>query len=203
MPTLSIRHGLCGGRATVIATDEWPGGTDAYRWVGILASVLVYAFLERPVIVISPPGVAAASFVTVRRGNMRPVHRRPNRPWPLGSYWFGTTDSCPEALLWQIADEGEFELGELWVTAIPDGDLAWADAVVRSARCPDLALPATSEELIAIDGPSDGRALVWLNPSRPLTEIADAVREIAERRGWTVGDVDIVGGGSGDSRSGT
>lgn len=202
MPILTIRRGLCGGRATVIGTDEWPGGTDARRWNAVLASVLVYALLERPVAIITVPGSPGKAFASIRRGNMKPVHRRPRFPLPFGSYWVGVTDSCPETLLWQIANEGEFELGLLWVTAIPRDDLARADALVRGEPCVDMLLPMTDEEVIAMDAPSDGRALVWLNASRPFGAIVDAVREIAEGRGWTVGSVEDLAGGPGESGPG-
>lgn len=194
MPTLSIRHGLCGGRATVIATDEWPAsGTEAHRWKAIIAGVLVYAFLERRAAVITVPGSPGPAFASLRWGHVAPIRRRPRFPLPAGAYWVGVTASCPEKYLWRVADEDEFELGELWVTAIPGDDLSRADALVRSRPCSDLALPMTAEELVAMDGPSDGRTLVWLNASRPLGEIADAVREIAERRGWTLDSREIVG----------
>lgn len=203
MPTLSIRHGMCGGRATVIGTEDLPGGVGSARLHAVIAGVLVYAFLERPAAVISRPGVPSPPFASVRRGGMKRVHRRPRFPLPVGSYWVGVVDSCPETLLWQIAEEGEFELGELWITAIPGDDLARADRLVKNGPCADMPVPSSDEEVLAMDVSSLGRELVWLNASRPVAEIADAVREIAERRGWTVGEIEIVGGGSGDSRSHT
>lgn len=204
MPILTIRRALCGGRATVIGTEEWPGGIDFHRWKALLSGILVYAFLERPAAIISRPGTPSPPFASRQWEYLRPVHRRPRFPLPFGSYWVGVFDSCPETFLWRIAEEGEFELGELWVTAIPRDDLARADRLVEAAPCVDMLLPMTDEEVIAMDAPSDGRELVWLNASRPFGEIVDAVREIAERRGWIVGPVeDLVADSSGAGSAGS
>jgi hypothetical protein len=205
MPILTIRRGLCGGRATVIGTEEWPGGIDFHRWKAVLSGILVYAFLERPAAIISVPGTPTSPFPAFLRGHVKPVRRRPRFPLPFGSYWVGVTESCPETVLWKVADEGEFELGLLWVASIAGDDLARADALVRGEPCGDMLLAMTDEEVIAMDAPSDGRALVWLNPSRPFDEIVDAVREIAERRGWTVGSDEDLGdepGGAGPAAAG-
>ncbi len=187
MPELYIDYGPCDGRAVVIGTDEWPGGSTYASWRALIGDLLVDAFEGREASVITRPGSPGRAFAA-SRPELLAVRRRPRFPWPGGAYWVGVVDQAPASVLRAIADNDEFSMEELWLTAIPGSELDRADRLVDAEPCADLVAPMTSEEVISLAG--DGRKLVWLNPITPLDQIGRAVRLIAARHGWAVHPVD-------------
>ncbi len=183
MPHLSLSSDAHEGRAILLRYTEWPSPQEVLSWTSLLAGVLAFRFLDRPACLITLPGSPGRSF-SVDRRDLVAVRRGARFAGLVGGFWIGLVDRCSEALLRDVSIDDEFELGELWVTAIPPHALTRADPLVRSKPLPTLAMPDTSEELMTLT--DDGRTLVWLNPSVEYPTIINHVRQTSDALGWSL-----------------
>jgi hypothetical protein len=167
--------------SVIVGTPDWPGGGDIRAWRIFLEDFLIFAFLNRQATIVIAPGSPERAYVR-DVPEVRAERRRAKFFGLVGGYWVGVVASCSESLLRDIPGANEFDFSELWLTAIPAADLHRADTLVDSPPHDDWPVPLTTEEVLLLV--SDGRDLVWLNPSRPIEEIVKTTKELAAKAGW-------------------
>jgi hypothetical protein len=183
MPQLFLSTDEFGGRGIVLGLTESPSPQERRSWISLVAGVLTFRFLGHPACLITLPGTRGRSFVA-DRGDLVAVRRGARLVGLVGGFWVGLVGGCSESLLHAVAAEEEFELGELWLTAIPQDELTRVDQLIRSKPLPGWRIPDTSEELMALT--DDGRQLIWLNPSLGHSEVTNHIRQASDDTGWSL-----------------